>query len=36
MTAVLEYMDEHPEQREEVLAMERAGRGRKGILGDDE
>lgn len=36
VTAVLEYMDEHPEQREEVLAMERAGRGRKGILGDDE
>jgi hypothetical protein len=34
--AVLQYMDEHPEQREEVLAMERAGRGRKGILGDDE
>jgi hypothetical protein len=34
--AVLEYMDEHPEQRDEVLAMERAGRGRKGILGDDE
>lgn len=30
--AVLEYMDEHPEQRDEVLAMERAGRGRKGIL----
>lgn len=35
VTAVLEYMDEHPEQRDEVLAMERAGRGRKGILGDD-
>ncbi len=34
--AVLEYMEEHPEQRDEVLAMERAGRGRKGILGDDE
>ena len=34
--AVLEYMDEHPEQRDEVLAMERAGRGRKGLLGDDE
>lgn len=34
--AVLQYMDEHPEQREEVLAMERAGRGRKGILGEDE
>ena len=33
--AVQEYMDEHPEQRDEVLAMERAGRGRKGILGDD-
>ena len=32
--AVLEYMDEHPEQRDEVLAMERANRGRKGILGD--
>ena len=36
VTAVLEYLDEHPEQRDEVLAMERAGRGRKGILGDDE
>ena len=33
--AVLEYMDEHPEQRDEVLAMERSGRGRKGILGDE-
>lgn len=33
--AVLEYLSEHPEQREEVLAMERAGRGRKGILGDE-
>ena len=34
VTAVLEYIDEHPEQRDEVLAMERADRGRKGILGD--
>jgi hypothetical protein len=32
--AVLEYLREHPEQRDEVLAMEEAGRGRKGILGD--
>lgn len=36
VNAVLEYMDEHPEQRDEVLAMERVGRGRKGILGDEE
>jgi hypothetical protein len=35
VVAVLEYMDEHPEQRDEVLAMERAGRGRKGILGEE-
>jgi len=35
VTAVLEYIEEHPEQRDEVLAMERAGRGRKGILGDE-
>ncbi len=33
--AVNEYIAEHPEQRDEVLAMERAGRGRKGILGDE-
>jgi hypothetical protein len=33
--AVLEYLDEHPEQRDAVLAMERAGRGRKGLLGED-
>ena len=33
--AVLEYISEHPEQRDEVLAMERANRGRKGILGDE-
>lgn len=33
--AVLEYLDEHPEQTDEVMAMERAGRGRKGILGED-
>jgi len=34
--AVNEYIAEHPEQREEILAMERANRGRKGILGDEE
>ena len=33
--AVNEYIAEHPEQREEILAMERANRGRKGILGDE-
>lgn len=33
--AVLEYIAEHPEQKDEVLAMERANRGRKGILGDE-
>jgi len=33
--AVNEYIAEHPEQKDEVLAMERAGRGRKGILGDE-
>jgi len=33
--AVLEYIAEHPEQRDEVLAMERANRGRKGIVGED-
>jgi hypothetical protein len=30
--AVLEYIDEHPEQKDAVLALEAAGRGRKGIL----
>lgn len=30
--AVQEYIAEHPEQKDEVLAMERAGRGRKGLL----
>jgi len=33
--AVNEYIAEHPEQKDEILAMERAGRGRKGILGDE-
>jgi hypothetical protein len=34
--AVKEYIAEHPEQKDQVLAMEAAGRGRKGLLGDDE
>ena len=30
--AVLQYIREHPEQKDDVLAMEAAGRGRKGLL----
>ena len=30
--AVQEYIDEHPEQKDEVLAMERAGKNRKGLV----
>ena len=32
VVAVREYIAEHPEQRDQVLAMEAAGRGRKGLL----
>jgi hypothetical protein len=32
--AVREYIAEHPEQEEQVLAMEAAGRGRKGLVGE--
>lgn len=31
---VLEYLQDHPEDRDRVLAAEEAGRGRKGIVGD--
>ena len=32
---VQDYLGEHPDDTERVLAAERADRGRKGILGDD-
>ena len=31
---VMEYLEEHPEQKDQVLAIERGRRGRKGILED--
>lgn len=32
---VLAYIEQYPEQRDAILTAERAGRARKGIVGDD-